>query len=51
MQELKFLCMTRRLNVLYNMNIRCNTSNGNLVIEPHEIALQINDQREIFKAG
>ena len=34
MQELWFLCMTRRLNVLYKrMKFRCNTSNGFQVIE------------------
>ena len=50
MQELHFLCMTRRLKVLYKcMNIRCNTSNGNQVIERTRNSIA-NDQRKISKA-
>ena len=50
MQELNFLCMIRRLNVLYNcINICCNTSYGNQVIEWTRNSIA-NDQRKISKA-
>ena len=47
MQELWFLCMTRRLNVLYKGMIFCwNTSKGYQVIERTRNSIA-NDQREI----
>ena len=47
MQELWFLCMSRRLNVLYKcMKIRWNTSKGYQVIERTRYSIA-NDQREI----
>ena len=50
MQEFKLLCMIRRLNVLYKcMNISCNTSNGNQVIEWTRNSIA-NEQRKISKA-
>ena len=47
MKELWFLCMTRRLNVLYkSMKFRWNTSNGCQVIERARNSIA-NDQKEI----